>query len=144
MNFDSIEEAVKYIEGLVPEGLNSVKDDFIDIMQKEIETQIYKHHKPEIYERTEQLRNTPTATVNNNYLHAEFEDNGDWTSWKKPHPHFFPMIAWDEWGSVIRSENQGGGTYDKTNILLKSYQKCDEEIPPKFKQFLISKGLNVK
>ena len=141
MDFNNIQEAIRYIEGTTQDGLVSLKDDFKETMSNEIDEQIYNDHEPEVYERTDQLRRTPEVTISDKLLKATFEDNGNWESWKGG--HFFPMIAWEESGSVRRSQNQGGGTYPLTHITEGTYQKLDREIPPKFKQYLISRGLKV-
>ena len=141
MDFNNIQEAIRYIEGISQDGLVSLKDDFKETMSNEIDEQIYNDHEPEVYERTDQLRRTPEVTISDKLLKATFEDNGNWESWKGG--HFFPMIAWEESGSVRRSQNQGGGTYPLTHITEGTYQKLDREIPPKFKQYLISRGLKV-
>jgi len=141
MDFNNIQEAIRYIEGITQDGLVSLKDDFKETMSNEIDEQIYNDHEPEVYERTDQLRRTPEVTISDKLLKATFEDNGNWESWKGG--HFFPMIAWEESGSVRRSQNQGGGTYPLTHITEGTYQKLDREIPPKFKQYLISRGLKV-
>lgn len=144
MDFNNIQEIVKYVEGISQDGLVSLKDDFKETMSNEIEKQIYEDHKPEVYERTDQLKDTPEVVIGDKLLTASFEDNGDWTSWKKPNPHFFPMIAWEDTGTVKRSTSQGGGTYPLTHITEGAYQKLDREIPVKFKQYLISRGLKVE
>ena len=141
MDFNNIQESIRYIEGITQDGLVSLKDDFKETMSNEIDEQIYNDHEPEVYERTDQLRRTPEVTISDKLLKATFEDNGNWESWKGG--HFFPMIAWEESGSVRRSQNQGGGTYPLTHITEGTYQKLDREIPPKFKQYLISRGLKV-
>ena len=141
MDFNNIQDAIRYIEGISQDGLVSLKDDFKETMSNEIDEQIYNDHEPEVYERTDQLRRTPEVTISDKLLKATFEDNGNWESWKGG--HFFPMIAWEESGSVRRSQNQGGGTYPLTHITEGTYQKLDREIPPKFKQYLISRGLKV-
>ena len=143
MDFNNIQEVIRYVEGISQDGLVSLKDDFKETMNNEIEKQIYNDHKPEVYERTDQLKDTPEVIVGDKYLSAGFVDNGDWESWAS-HSHFFPMIAWEEWGSVKRSTNQGGGTYPLTHITEGAYQKLDKEIPVKFKQYLISRGLKVE
>lgn len=144
MNFNSIDDAIKYIEGVCQNGLKSMGKEMTDIMEDEIFNQIYLDHIPKYYERTGDLLDTPKATVSTNNVSAEFEDNGDWSSVRKGHPHFFPLIAWEETGTVWRSKDDGGGFYPKTKIVNKSYQRCDKEIPPKFKEYLIKKGLDVK
>lgn len=142
MDFNNIQEAIKYVEGISQDGLVSLKDDFKETMSNEIEEQIYNDHEPELYERTDQLKNTPEVVIGDKLLTASFEDNGNWESWKGG--HFFPMIAWEDSGTVRRSTSQGGGTYPLTHITEDAYQKLDREIPVKFKQYLISRGLKVE
>ncbi len=142
MDFNNIQEAIRYVEGISQDGLVSLKDDFKETMSNEIEEQIYNDHEPELYERTDQLKDTPEVVIGDKLLTASFEDNGNWESWKGG--HFFPMIAWEDTGTVKRSTSQGGGTYPLTNITEGAYQKLDREIPVKFKQYLISRGLKVE
>lgn len=142
MDFNNIQEAIKYVEGISQDGLVSLKDDFKETMSNEIEEQIYNDHEPELYERTDQLKDTPEVVIGDKLLTASFEDNGNWESWKGG--HFFPMIAWEDSGTVRRSTSQGGGTYPLTHITEDAYQKLDREIPVKFKQYLISRGLKVE
>ena len=142
MDFNNIQEAIRYVEGISQDGLVSLKDDFKETMSNEIEEQIYNDHEPELYERTDQLKDTPEVVIGDKLLTASFEDNGNWESWKGG--HFFPMIAWEDTGTVRRSTSQGGGTYPLTHITEGSYQKLDREIPVKFKQYLISRGLKVE
>ena len=144
MDFNNIQEAIRYVEGISQDGLVSLKDDFKETMSNEIDEQIYNDHETEVYERTDQLKDTPEVVIGDKLLTASFEDNGDWTSWKKPNPHFFPMIAWEDTGTVKRSTSQGGGTYPLTHITEGAYQKLDREIPVKFKQYLISRGLKIE
>lgn len=144
MDFNNIQEAIRYVEGISQDGLVSLKDNFKETMSNEIDEQIYNDHESEVYERTDQLKDTPEVVIGDKLLTASFEDNGDWTSWKKPNPHFFPMIAWEDTGTVKRSTSQGGGTYPLTHITEGAYQKLDREIPVKFKQYLISRGLKIE
>ena len=148
MNFNSIDEAVNYIKDICANGLDDMADKMKKIMQEEIEEQIYNDHKPEYYTRTNQLKNTPETTIGKDTVDVELMDNGDWTSFKKK--HFFPMFAWEvpdkpnrNSSYVYRSKTQNGGYYPKTNIVEESYNKCNQEIPIKFKEYLIGKGLDV-
>lgn len=142
MDFNNIQEAIRYVEGISQDGLVSLKDDFKETMSNEIDEQIYNDHEPEVYERTDQLKDTPEVVIGDKLLTASFEDNGDWESWKGG--HFFPMIAWEDTGTVKRSTSQGEGTYPLTHITEGAYQKLDREIPVKFKQYLISRGLKIE
>ena len=142
MDFNNIQEVIRYVEGISQDGLVSLKDDFKETMSNEIDEQIYNDHEPEVYERTDQLKDTPEVVIGDKYLSAGFVDNGDWESWGGG--HFFPMIAWEDTGTVKRSTSQGGGTYPLTHITEGAYQKLDREIPVKFKQYLISRGLKVE
>ena len=142
MDFNNIQEAIRYVEGISQDGLVSLKDDFKETMSNEIEEQIYNDHEPEVYERTDQLKYTPEVVIGYKILTASFEYNCDWESWKGG--HFFPMIAWEYTGTVKRSTSQCGGTYPLTHINEGAYQKLDREIPVKFKQYLISRGLKIE
>ena len=91
-------------------------------MQEEIEEQKYNDHKPEWYIRTDQLKDTPEATVGKDTVDVELMDNGGWESFSGK--HFFPMFAWEVpdkpnrgMSYVYRSKVQGGGYYPKTNIV---------------------------
>lgn len=145
MDFNDFNELTKYVQGVCQDGLNSLKDEFTDIMQKEIINQIYEDHKPELYERTDQLKDTPEVVVGDMMINAGFVDNGDWEDWSGG--HFFPMLAWDKQGDnskfVKRSEKQGGGVYPKVDIFDESYRKLDETIPNKFKSYLMSRGFDI-
>ena len=145
MDFNNFDELTKYIQGVCQDGLNSLKDDFKDVMEEEIVNQIYEDHEPELYERTGQLKNTPEVVVGDMILSAEFVDNGDWESWSGG--HYFPLLSWDKQGDsnkfVKRSQKQGGGVYPKVNIFDESYRKLDETIPNKFKAYLMSRGFEV-
>lgn len=146
MDFNSLDEAIKYIGNVCQSGLNSVKDDMKDIMEEQLDKYIYDDHTPELYERTDQLKDTPVVMVGNQSIVAEFVDNGDWEKWSGG--HFFPLLAWDREGStddwVKRSQKQGGGVYPKVPILLDSYNEMDNKIPIEFKKYLISRGLEVE
>ena len=145
MNFNNMDEVVNYIKRLCSQNMNTTGEKMKDIMREEIYKQIYDDHSPEEYERHYEnggLANSPQAKIGADYVNAEFADNGVWESWQGD--AFFPMKAWDYWGTVIRSNKQGGGHYPKTNIVEESYNRCCEEIPIKFKEYLISKGLDVK
>ena len=73
---------------------------------------------------------------------VEFLDNGDWKS-ALTGEHFFPLEGWEA-GKVWKKKNGAFfDYYDKTRIMEESYNRCQTEIPEQFKQYLISKGLNV-
>lgn len=143
MVVQNVQEAINYIRATCATGMNEMGDKMKDIMKSELMEQIYADHEPSVYQRTGQLEDSANITeVNQNSVTVEFLDNGDWKS-ALTGERFFPLEGWEA-GKVWKKKNGAFfDYYDPTRIMEESYNRCQTEIPEQFKQYLISKGLNV-
>lgn len=137
MEFKSIDEAVNYIKQVAAGGMDSMAKEMTDIMFDEIKTKIYDTYSPTVYENTFDLLDTPEVSeIGSNYVEVEFVDNGDWRSQGGRGEHFFPLEGFKV-GAVWGREGE------EIDVVEDSKAKCEIAIPPKFKEYLINKGLNV-
>lgn len=148
MEFKSIDEIVAYIESVIPSVLNECSYDMQEIMIDEIMKQIYKHHVPKEYDRTGQLLDTPQLVdISNNSVTMEFLDNGGWKSVYEPYEHINAFEAWEEgkvWGEGTSSNKRIFKYRPATNIHEASLNKCENEIPNKFKSYLQNMGIPIE
>lgn len=148
MDFNSIDEAIAFIENAIPNALNECSYDMQEIMIDEIVKQVYKGHTSESYPRTGQLMDTPQMVeITNDSVTMEFVDNGDWHSVFPPHEHMFAFAA-EEAGKVWdKGTNSNTGEYKykpATNMHEASFNRCQNEIPNKLKEYLLSTGIPVE
>lgn len=137
MEFNSINEAVNYIKSIAATGMNSMGEEMQDILKSEILLNIYEKYSPTIYDRTGDLEDTPQISeIDWNSVEVEYEDNGDWRSKGGTGDHFFPLEGFKA-GTVWGREGE------KIDVVKDAKSKCENDIPPKFKDYLISKGLDV-
>lgn len=137
MEFKSIDEAVNYIKSICSLGMNPMAEEIKEIMKDEILLSIYEKYDPKVYDRTGDLENSPQITgIDSNTAEVEYEDNGDWRSQGGRGEHFFPLEGFKV-GAVWGREGE------EIDVVEDSKAKCEIAIPPKFKEYLINKGLNV-
>ena len=143
MVVNNIQDAVRYIESVVATAMNPMGEKMKEIMQNEVNEQIYADHEPSVYERTGQMGEiAQIQSIESNSVVVEFKDNGDWTS-AITEEHFFPLIGW-EGGSVWKNKNEYSVVYyPPTEIIPESQIRIENEIPQELKRYLISQGLNV-
>ena len=55
MVVNNIQDAVRYIESVVATAMNPMGEKMKEIMQNEVNEQIYADHEPSVYERTGQM-----------------------------------------------------------------------------------------
>lgn len=148
MVFNSIDEAIAYVENAIPGVLNECSYDMEEIMRNEIMEQVYRANSPNVYSRTGQLMDSPQmVNINNNSVTMEFTDNGSWNSVFPPYQHMFPLQLFEEGKVWDKGTNTMIGLYkymSPTNIMDSSVNKCETEIPQKFKQYLISRGIPIE
>ena len=91
MVVNNIQDAVRYIESVVATAMNPMGEKMKEIMQNEVNEQIYADHEPSVYERTGQMDEiAQIQSIESNSVVVEFKDNGDWTS-AITEEHFFPQ-----------------------------------------------------
>lgn len=148
MDFGSLEEAIAYIEQAIPDALYDVSFDMRDIMVEEIMDQIYRKNNPIEYKRTGQLMESPgLVDINPTSITMEFQDNGDWRDALGSKGHAFPLEKFEEgkvWGVGTNSDKSIFNYLPATNIMDESVNKCEQEIPDKFRAFLQSKGIPIE
>ncbi len=143
MVVNDIESAVNYIKSVVSTAMTPMANKMVDIMQQEVNEQIYADHEPSVYERTGQMGEiAQIASIDMNCAVVEFQDNGDWTS-VSTGEHFFPIIGWEA-GKVwsFKSDNVVA-YYPPTTIISDSQVKIAQQIPTELKRYLIEQGLDV-
>lgn len=143
MVVNDVQSAVNYIKSIVSTGMNPMAEEMKNIMQSEVNEQIYADHEPTVYERTGQMGEiVEIKIVGTDYTTVEFKDNGDWMNASETQ-HFFPLLGWEA-GMVWRvKSNNDIEYYPPTNIIDDSKVKINTEIPQKLKGYLISQGLDV-
>lgn len=143
MVVNDIESAVNYIKSVVSTAMTPMANKMVEIMQREVNEQIYADHEPSVYERTGQMGEiAQISSIDMNCAVVEFQDNGDWTS-VSTGEHFFPIIGWEE-GKVwsFKSDNVVA-YYPPTTIIPDSQVKIAQQIPTELKRYLIEQGLDV-
>lgn len=148
MEFNDLNSAINYIKDQIPGVLNECSYDMQEIMINEIMKQIYEDHTPVEYNRTGQLMDTPQMVgIDNNSVTMEFVDNGDWRSVYEPHKHMNAFAEWEAgnvWGEGTNSSNGKYNYRPPTHIHEESTEKCKQEIPKKFKEYLRSRGITIE
>lgn len=142
MTFNSIEEAMAYIENVVASSMPRMGEEMKRIMKESIDKEIYSHHPNTTGTRTGQLGNSAEIIeVSNNGVTTEYMDNGDWESlWGKTKgQHFFPLEGFLA-GSVLAP----GGGYYQADPTTEAFFQCNEEIPIELKQYLLSRGIPIE
>lgn len=138
MNFNSLDEAIAYIENAVSDAMPQMGEHMTDIMKEEIDKQIYSHHGNNTGTRTGQLGNSANVVaMDKNSVTTEYLDNGSWTS-VKTGEKFFPLE-----GFLSTSVWAPGGGYYYADPHTESLFKCIDEIPNELKMFLMSRGIPV-
>lgn len=139
MTFNSIEEAIAYIEGAVSKAMPMMGDEIELIMQEAITSDIYSDHGNTTGTRTGQLLESPKMThTYADGVEVEYLDNGDWES-AITGEHFFPLEGFKS-GSVW---SPGGGNYSADPIQT-AFEKCQQEIPEKLVDLLRSLGITIE
>lgn len=138
MTFNSIEEAITYIEGVVSGAMPVMGNEMRLIMKEAIETEIYNDHENTTGTRTGQLGEcADIVETTNSSVTTEYRDSGSWSS-AISGEKFFPLegyLAGSVWGK--------NGTYYNADPTTEAFFKANEEIPEKLKQYLISMGIDV-
>ena len=142
MVFDSMGELRNYVLGVMDSCAEICAEEMLEIMEKEINEQVYNGYSPNMYVRTGDLAKTPTKiSANRTGMHTRFEDNGGWYSLvgNSAGQHFFPFYGLEE------NLHSTGGTWgrDSTNVIEQSMVNCYAQIPDKYKEAMIAFGIPV-
>lgn len=148
MEFNSVQDAINYVKNQIPSALNECSYDMQEIMIDEIKEQIYNARPNNTNTRTGQLMDSPQMVeITGNSVTMEYTDSGDWHSVFPPHEHMDAIYA-NEFGHVwAPGTNSDIGEYNyypATNLVDESYNKCEQEIPNKFKEHLIRMGIPIE
>lgn len=139
MEFNSLNEATAFIRNALSSALVDIGEDVREIMNEQIESDIYKDHSPTVYDRTGALGEcAEVVDSNNDTVTIEYMDKGGWTSFKDG-SHFFPLYGYKA-GSVLAPN---GGRYS-ANPFESSLERCENEISPKLREYLISRGIPIE
>lgn len=127
MEFNNLNEVINFIENAVSSTMPQISKDIKEIMDDETNSQV-KGWSDQIFNSVEPTSTDMTAE-------AEFKDNGKWYS----------LITGDEVGNPIKFL-EAGSTWnrDASNIMESSFGKCNEEIPQKLKNYLLSMGIPIE
>ena len=140
MEFNSLNEATEFIRNALSSALVDIGEDVREIMNEQIENDIYKDHSPTAYDRTGALGECAEVieSGNDSVSIQYMENKGGWTSFKDG-SRFFPLYGYKA-GSVLAPN---GGRYS-ANPLESSLERCENEISPKLKEYLISRGIPIE
>lgn len=143
MVVNDVQSAVNYIKSIVSTAMPTMANKMVDIMQLEVNEQIYADHEPSVYERTGQMGEIAQIhSIDMDSVVVEFKDDGDWTS-VLTGEHFFPIIGWEA-GRVWQFKSDTAVTYyPPTTIIPDSQVNIAMKIPQELKSYLISQGLDV-
>ena len=126
LTFNSVEDAIRYIEMVVNQAMYDMADEMKEIMdtmtQETVEGGTY------------QICDSVIAHAYGKEAIAEFTDNGHWEAWNG-----------QSVGSLIKF--LGAGTTvgrGATNIMEESFSECQIEIPMKFKEYLLAAGIPIE
>lgn len=143
MVVNDVQSAVNYIKSIVSTAMPTMANKMVDIMQLEVNEQIYADHEPSVYERTGQMGEIAQIhSIDMDSAVVEFKDDGDWTS-VLTGEHFFPIIGWEA-GRVWQFKSDTAVVYyPPTTIIPDSQVNIAMKIPQELKSYLISQGLDV-
>ena len=135
MVFDSMSELRNYVLGVMDNCAIICAEEMLEIMEKEIDKQVYGEYSPNMYVRTMDLSKTPTIlSADRTGMHTEFSDNGGWYSLvgATKGQHFFAMYGLE-----------GGHTWgrNETQIHQKSVEECFIQIGDKYKEVMNAFGI---
>lgn len=135
MVFDSMSELRSYVLNVMDDCATICAEEMLEIMEKEIDKQVYGEYSPNMYVRTMDLSKTPTIlSADRTGMHTEFSDNGGWYSLvgATKGQHFFAMYGLE-----------GGRTWgrNETQIHQKSVEECFIQIGDKYKEVMNAFGI---
>ena len=138
MTFNSIEDAMRYIESAVASSMTQMGEEMKLIMKESIEKEIYNHHGNTTGTRTGQLGNcAEIVEMNNNSVSTEYMDKGNWSS-AITDEKFFPLEGFLS-GSVWAP-----GGYYQSDPTTEAFFECNEKIPEQLKARLRSMGIPIE
>lgn len=149
MEFDSLDEALRYVRDRVEDAMQPMGNKMADIMGEEVKTQVYDSYTPNVYKRKGQLAKCHKCTeVGKYYATAEYVDEGDWFSiLSKRKKHMFPIPAFESGKVWDKGTDIWHGVYkyrEATKLMENSYNKCLVDIPREFKEYLERLGFDVE
>ena len=139
MDFNSINEAIAFIENAVASSLPQMGEEMKLIMKESIDKEIYNHHGNNTGTRTGQLGNcAEIVEIDNKGVATEYTDKGSWTS-AITGEKFFPLE-----GFLAGSVWAPGGGYYQADPTTEAFFECNERIPNELKSYLQNLGIPIE
>ena len=126
LTFNSVEDAIRYIEMVVNQAMYDMADEMKEIMDTVTQEQVEGW--------TYQIFDSVIAQAYGREAIAEFTDNGHWVSWNGQ--SVGNPIKFLEAGTTVGR--------DASNIMEESFSKCQIEIPMKLKEYLLAAGIPIE
>ena len=142
MVFDSMGELEAYVLKIMDNCAEICAEEMLEIMENEINNQVYNGYSPNMYVRTMELLRTPTKiSADRSGMHTRFEDNGGWYSLRgsAKGQHFLPFYGLEE------DLHSTGGTWGRgsTDVIGQSDEMCKMNIPMKYKEAMRAFGIPI-
>lgn len=139
MDFNSIDEAINFIENAVASSLPQIGEEMKVIMKESIEKEIYNNHGNTTGTRTGQLGNcAEISEMSNTSITTEYMDKGEWSS-AITGEKFFPLE-----GFLAGSVWAPGGGYYQADPVTEAFFECNEKIPNELKNQLQGLGIPIE
>lgn len=139
MDFNSIDEAINFIQNAVSSSLPEMGEEMRLIMNESIQKEIYNDHGNNTGTRTGQLGNcADVVEMDNNSITTEYMDKGSWNS-AITGEKFFPLE-----GFLAGSVWAPGGGYYQSDPTTEAFFECNEKIPEQLKARLMSMGIPIE
>lgn len=126
MEFNSVEEAITYVESCVSNSMPSIANEIKIIMDDVTIDQVEGV--------TNQIFDSVVPSSSGNTAEASFEDTGQWNS----------AITGEEVGNPIKFL-EAGTTWNRgaSNIMNTAFEQCEEIIPSKLVEMLRQMGIDI-
>lgn len=126
MTFNSIEEAITYVESCVSNSMLSIANE-IKIIMDDVTIE-------QVEGVTNQIFDSVVPSSSGNTAEASFEDTGQWNS----------AISGEEVGNPIKFL-EAGTTWNRgaSNIMNTAFEQCEEIIPSKLVEMLRQMGIDI-
>lgn len=137
MEFNSIEEMVRYIESQSVSANATLADNMVDIAKENTKEEQYKY-TPETYKRTGKLIDSIKATkITKDNIEIEWTNPG-WLSYDKK-KYIYAT------GALENGTTYGVGGYrPATNFVEETYNELEDKIPIDYKKAMKSRGIPIE
>lgn len=136
MEFNSIDEMVRFIESQSISVNKELAEDMVHIAKKNTKEEQYKY-TPETYVRTGKLIECIEGKSTKDSIEIEWRNLG-WSNYNKTKKVYAP-------GALENGTTYGKGGYrPATNFVDETYDELENKIPKKYKNIMKDKGIPIE